>query len=325
MTSTENTRRTCIAVTGATGFIGATICRVLHEAGFAVRILVRSRQRAQTLGACVDGMVEGDLHDRKALVRLVDGAVAVVHCAGVVRGAQQADFDRVNVEGLENLLAVMSEAGTDGPARLLSLSSLAAREPALSFYANSKYRGEQVLLQQAGALQWLALRPPAVYGPGDRELLPLFQLMSRGFAPVPGSTTARFSMIYVDDIAGFVLAWLQQPAATTGVFALDDGTPGGYSWQDVAAAVAHLCQRPVRVVRVPAVLLNLPAWVNRALARRFGYAPMLTPEKLRELRHPDWVCDNRAVQQVLDWQPRYQLESGLAHTPGWCRSLGRQG
>jgi nucleoside-diphosphate-sugar epimerase len=191
----------------------------------------------------------------------------------------------------------------------------------LSFYASSKYRGEQVLVNQASALHWLALRPPAVYGPGDRELLPVFRLMSRGIAPVPGSLEARFSMIYVDDIAGLVLAWLRQAEPPSGVFALDDGTPGGYSWQDVAAVVARLCQRPVRVVRLPAALLSMPAWVNRSFARLFGYAPMLTPEKLRELRHPDWVCDNRALQQVLDWQPRYRLEAGLAHTRGWCRKL----
>lgn len=321
MPSRENTERTRIAVTGATGFIGRAICRVMHESGFAVRILVRSLQRAQSLGAYVDETVAGDLHDREALSRLVDGVFAVVHCAGVVRGARQADFDYVNVEGLENLVAVMSAVRPEGSARLLSLSSLAAREPALSFYANSKFRGEQLLIQKAQALNWLALRPPAVYGPGDRELLPVFRLMSMGIAPLPGSTDARFSMLYVDDIAGVVLSWLRQSVPPSGVFSLDDGTPGGYSWQDVAAVVSGLCQRTVRVVHVPAALLNVPAWVNRALAQLCGYAPMLTPEKLRELRHPDWVCDNRALQQVLDWSPRYQLERGLVHTPGWCRTL----
>jgi nucleoside-diphosphate-sugar epimerase len=326
MTPVENAQRTWIAVTGATGFIGATICRVLHQAGFAVRILVRSSRRAQLLAACVDELVQGDLHDRAALGRLVDGVFAVVHCAGVVRGARQADFDRVNVEGLENLVTVMLRVQPDRPARLLSLSSLAAREPSLSFYASSKYKGEQVLLTQAGSLDWLALRPPAVYGPGDRELLPVFRLMSRGIAPVPGRADARFSMIYVDDIAGLVLAWLQQAAPPSGVFALHDGTPGGYSWQDVAAVATRLCQRPVRTVHMPSPLLSIVAWANRGLARLFGYAPMLTPEKLRELRHPDWVCDNHAVQQVLDWQPRYQLEQGLARTPGWCPTLpGRLG
>ena len=85
--------------------------------------------------------------------------------------------------------------------------------------------------------------------------------------------------------------------------------------------MSHLCQRPVREFAVPAMMLSVPAWINRRLARWLAYAPMLTPEKLRELRHPDWVCDNNAIQQVLDWQPQVQLEEGLKRTPGWCPRL----
>jgi nucleoside-diphosphate-sugar epimerase len=317
---TENATHRWIAVTGATGFIGATICRVLHEAGFAVRILVRAPRRGVADSDYIDAVVVGDLHNHQALAQLVKGSFAVVHCAGAVRGARQSDFDRVNAHGLSNLLAAIAAAGVEAPRRLLSLSSLAAREPLLSCYAASKHKGEQVLREQAGDLSWLALRPPAVYGPGDRELLPLFSLMARGIAPVPGNPAARFSMVYVDDVATLVLAWLQQAQPATGVFEFDDGTPGGYTWQDVRDTVARLCHRPVRILRVPAPLLSVPAWINRTLARLFGYAPMLTPEKLRELRHPDWVCDNSALQQALDWQPRYRLEQGLALTPGWRRN-----
>ena len=86
-----------IAITGATGFIGQTICRVLHTAGFGIRILARSPQRINGLAACVKEVVQGDLHDRQALTALVAGTGAVIHCAGAVRGARQSDFDRVNV------------------------------------------------------------------------------------------------------------------------------------------------------------------------------------------------------------------------------------
>ncbi|MFC1773040.1 NAD-dependent epimerase/dehydratase family protein [Pseudomonadota bacterium] len=309
-----------IAITGATGFIGQTICRVLHAAGFGIRILARSPQRINGLAACVEEVVQGDLHDRQALTALVAGAGAVIHCAGVVRGARQSDFDRVNVEGVKNLLNAVTAA--EDSTRLFYLSSLAAREPELSYYARSKYRSEQLLAECATDLSWLALRPPAVYGPGDRELLPLFKLMSHGLVPVLGERDARFSMIYVEDIAQLVLAWLQQDVTTSGVYALDDGKAGGYSWDDVSNTVGQLCQRRVHTLKVPGVMLDVPARVNRSLGRLLGYAPMLTPEKLRELRHPDWVCDNQALKTVVDWQPRYQLAEGLRQTPGWCARQG---
>jgi len=311
----------CVAVTGATGFIGQTLCRLLQQHGWRVRALLRSPGRARELQLCVDEPLPGALDDPAALTRLVSGAAAVVHCAGAVRGASQQAFDRVNVDGVRNLLAALG--AVDKPPRLLCLSSLAAREPHLSFYAASKRRGEQLLEQHAGGLEWLALRPPAVYGPGDRELLPLFRVMAKGFAPLPGRADARFSMIFVDDIAAAVLAWLRQPAVPSGVYSLHDGRRGGYDWADVCATVEALCQRRVRPLPIPPGLLDVPAWLNRSLAPWFGHAPMLTPEKLRELRHPDWVCDNDALQEVLDWQPAVQLEEGLRRTPGWCPSIER--
>jgi nucleoside-diphosphate-sugar epimerase len=309
-----------IAVTGATGFIGRTICRQLLDAGFRVRALTRSKSRSPgksglpQSGNLVE--VSGSLENTKSLKLLVQDTAAVVHCAGAVRGATQQDFDRVNVDGVRNLLNVLE--GLAEPPRLLTLSSLAAREPGLSYYAASKYQGEQVLINEASKVSWMALRPPAVYGPGDRELLPLFRAMGRGIAPVPGSPEARFSMVFVEDLAGAVIAWLRCQRFTSGVYSIDDGRAGGYDWPEVAQTVARLCSRKVRLLRVPEWLLDIPARVNRQAGRVLGYAPMLTPEKLRELRHPDWVCDSIGLTEQTGWQPAVQLEEGLRLTPGWC-------
>ena len=304
-----------IAITGATGFIGRRICERLLDAGYRVRALVRSPGKAREILPEQVELVEGSLAGDDRLAELVHGVEAVVHCAGAVRGATRAQFDRVNVDGVRSLLRVLESQ--DEPPRLLSLSSLAAREPGLSHYAASKRMGEQVLVDEAQRVQWMALRPPAVYGPGDTELLPLFRAMARGFAPVPGAPDARFSMLFVDDLAAAVTAWLGSPATGSGVYTLEDGQAGGYDWRSVADTVTAICNRRVRLLPVPAWLLDIVAGSNSLAARVFGYAPMLTPEKLRELRHPDWVCDSEALQAELDWQPGYQLEAGLRATPGW--------
>jgi len=308
-----------IAITGATGFIGTAICRQLRKDGYQLRVLARDRQRAVAMHGGDTEIVSGDLQDRKALQTLVSGVDAVVHCAGAVRGATREQFDVVNVEGLRNLLQAMT-ASQPSP-RLLALSSLAAREPELSFYSGSKYRGEQVLLHEAGHLDWIAVRPPAVYGPGERELLPLFRMMGRGFAPIPGDARARFSMLFVDDLARLVAVWLNSDCPENGVYTIHDGRDGGYSWMDVVQTVAVLCQRKVWPLRVSPLWLALPARVNRLLGKWFGYAPMLTPEKLNELRHRDWVCDNEAIERLLGWKPSTQLAEGLKQTPGWCPRL----
>lgn len=220
-----------IALTGATGFIGGTLARQLHAGGWQVRALVRPGSKQTQLTGIAAELVEGRLEDDASLRRLTAGTAAVIHCAGAVRGITRADFDRVNVAGVARL--AQAAATREPPPRFLLISSLAAREPGLSHYAASKHRGELALVETAGAMEWTALRPPAVYGPGDKELLPLFVWIGRGVVPVVSSPGARFSLIYVEDLAAAVLRWLENGRCERRVFELHDGRQGGYDWEDV--------------------------------------------------------------------------------------------
>jgi nucleoside-diphosphate-sugar epimerase len=233
-----------------------------------------------------------------------------VHCAGAVRGRSARDFDPVNVEGVARL-ASATRAERPAPA-IVHLSSLAARHPELSPYAASKRRGEQALL---GAPEWVVLRPPIVYGPGDRELLPLFRWMARGIAPIVGPRGGRWSLIYVDDLAEAVI-WLVLRGPTGRVFELDDGQPSGYAMDDVVAAAERYRGRAIVRVPVPASLLGGLAWLNVLGARIRGRAPMLTPGKVREIFHPEWTCDNTALADATGWRPRIRLDEGLRRTLG---------
>lgn len=294
-----------IALTGATGFIGGAVQRHLVGQGFRLRALTR-RPRAAVAG--VD-WVAGSLADETALARLVAGADTVIHCAGAVRGATAAAFVDTNVEGSRRLLAA---ARADGQCRrFLLLSSLAARNPELSWYAASKREAERLLTAAAGELALTVLRPTAVYGPGDRELRPVFEWLLRGWLFIPGSAAARLSFLHVEDLAAAVASWLAAPRPVPGVFELHDGRPGGYDWPALAAIGAQVRHGPVRRVAVPAPLLNGLAQGNLALGRLVGRAPMLTPAKLRELRHPDWSCDNAAWQGAVAWAPRLELVQAL--------------
>nr|MCU0935663.1 NAD(P)-dependent oxidoreductase [Gammaproteobacteria bacterium] len=184
-----------LAVTGATGFIGGAVTRRFATSGWRVKALVRVPSRAAGLTALGVETVPGDLSQPDALAALVGGAAAVVHCAGAVRGISGADFRAANVDGVGHLARAVSRVAPAVPVVLLS--SLAAREPHLSPYAASKRAGEEAFAEAGGGLQWVALRPPAVYGPGDREMRPLLQALMRGLAPAPGGAGGRFSLLYV--------------------------------------------------------------------------------------------------------------------------------
>jgi nucleoside-diphosphate-sugar epimerase len=226
-----------------------------------------------------------------------------------VRGADSEDFIRVNKHGVSRLVQAATEQ-LPKP-RFLLISSLAAREPHLSPYAASKRQGEEELAAGAGEMPWAALRPSVVYGPGDKELLSLFRLMYRGVGLVLGPTDARFSMLYVDDLAEAVAQWLKCGNTRQRVFEVHDGQPDGYSWDDLIKTMARVREGRVRPVRISAPFLSILASINFVAAQAAGYAPMLTPGKVRELRHSNWVGDNTLFTRETGWIPLVRLEAGL--------------
>ena len=306
-----------IVITGATGFIGSRLAKRLASTGWHIRALVRSASLGKRPKDFESEWVTGDLEDMDSLKRLVAGADAIVHCAGAVRGASQEDFDRINVRGVARLVQIAAEQNPKP--RFLLVSSLAAREPQLSFYAASKRNGEKALASHSGNMFWSVFRPSAVYGPGDREMLPLFQWMFRGIAPVIGSDENRVSLLYVEDLADAIISWLYNSKQSKRFYELHDGYQNGYSWQDIIDVVEHLNGKSIFRANIPVSLVKLTASINLIAAKVFGGSPMLTPGKVRELIHPNWVADNDLLTRETGWVPRVLLEEGLLHTFGPVR------
>jgi len=303
-----------IAITGATGFIGSWLAKRLASVGWHIRALIRAAALDKRPRDIEPEWITGDLGDIASLEKLVAGADAVVHCAGAVRGARQEDFDLINVDGVARLVKVAAEQKP--PPRFLLVSSLAAREPQLSFYAASKRNGEKALALNAGNMFWSIFRPPAVYGPGDREMLPLFQWMYRGLAPLIGADKNRVSLLYVDDLADAMISWLQNAKHSERFYELHDGHQRGYSWQEIIAVVERLNGKSVLRVNIPVPFVKLIAAVNLTGAKIFGRSPMLTPGKVRELTHSNWVADNDQLSSETGWVPKVMLDQGLRLTLG---------
>lgn len=313
MTATDLSSPACqgpVAITGITGFVGRALAQRLLAAGVAVRGLIR--QRHADLPAAIE-RVTGDLHSPGALDALIANTSLVVHCAGAVRGRERADFDRVNVAGTEALLARIGQVHPG--VRLIHISSLAARAPELSHYAASK-RAAETLFDDATRCRWTLLRPTAIYGPGEKELAPLLASMARGFAPTPAVADARVTLIHIDDVIDAILAAAANPDSQSGCFELSDAHAEGYGWDELCAAVAALRQRKIRRIPVPVALLTAAGRINLTLSGWFGYAPMLSPGKVRELTHPDWSCDIEPFTAASGWRPRIDLAQGLATVLG---------
>lgn len=296
-----------VFITGATGFIGQRLVSTLLEQGHTVRAMVRPDQfRDKRLPQGCE-QVSVELTDVDKLTVIVAQSSAVIYCAGSVRGRNPADFATANITGVKTMLEALDRADHKPP--MLLLSSLAASRPKLSDYACSKFEGEQ-LCQSYPLLPWTIFRPSAVYGPGDREMLPVLKLIRRGLLAHAGPRDQRLSLLHVDDLVSAIIAWLSvSRECEHKIFAIDDGTPGGYSWLDIGEAVSD---GNFRTLLLPRSVLQAAAAINLMLSWLLAYAPMLTPGKVRELIQSDWLCDNSEFTDISSWQPRWDLKQGAA-------------
>ena len=297
-----------LAVTGGTGFVGRRLIDLAAERGHQVHALTRRPQDSR------DGVewIEGSLEDRDALERLVTESDAVIHVAGVINAADAAGFEAGNVTGTLAMLAAATAAGTR---RFVHVSSLAAREPKLSQYGASKARSEELV--RGSGLDWVVVRPPAVYGPGDKETLELFKMARAGLILLP--PRGRLSLIHVDDLARLLLALAESDEPNKDVLEPDDGRSGGWTHREFASALGRAVGRRAVSLATPSPLLRIGAALDRLVRRDKA---KLTPDRAAYFCHPDWVVSSSSAPAEQVWRPQIVTEQGLAQTAEWYRAEG---
>jgi nucleoside-diphosphate-sugar epimerase len=297
-----------LGITGGTGFVGSHLIDRALAAGHQVKALTRREQPPR------DRLewVAGGLDDREALHRLVVDSDAIIHVAGVISAPDAAGFEKGNVEGT---LAMLAAATAGGVKRFVHVSSLAAREPRLSLYGGSKARSEE-LVERSG-LDWAIVRPPAVYGPGDKETLELFKMARGGQIYMPPA--GRISLVHVDDLARLLLALAEAHAPSKILVEPDDGRPRGWSHREFGDALGKAVGVPARTISTPRFLLAVGSRLDRLVR---GNKAKLTPDRVAYFCHPDWVASSGLKPPPDLWQPEIETLEGLKQTAQWYREEG---
>ena len=298
-----------VALTGATGFSGPLILESLLEQGHEVAALAR---KPEALAGRKVQIVKGDLADEAALAALVKDADAVLHVAGAISARNRFGFFAANLEGTRRLYAAARGAGLK---RFVFVSSMAAREPALSSYGASKAAAEHFLIGQYGGPEVLVLRPPAIYGPGDKATLPLMKALQAKTAFVPGRKDARFALMHVRDFARVAAEAVASPR--TGLVELDDRN-GSYDWTMLAAESRRLTGLPQRVVYIPKPVAYAAAAAMEGYSRVTNKPSLTNPGKVNELYHRDWTAGG----EIWPRERAIGLSEGLAETLTWYRQHG---
>ena len=329
-----------VLVTGASGFVGSHVVRVLQSRGSQVFALLRPTSSVSGLEGVPFEVRRGTLGDLDSLKRAVQGMDAVIHVAGAVTAPSRQAFLEHNSEGTRRLLeAVRSEA--PGLQRFVYVSSLAASGPSrdgaprvesdfpqvVSAYGESKLAGEDHVRAFASQIPSLIVRPPLVYGPRDRGVLTLARAVARGWMPLlpsdPSVSSKLYSQIYGEDLANGIVEMALSTVSgwTSGeafFLAGDEIVTQERIFEEMASALGRKATR-----------VSIPSWVLRGAAHTLGIIGAvsgksfpLNPDKLPELFAPAWTCSPKRIREVFGVEARTSFSAGIQATMDWYSRQG---
>ena len=320
-------------VTGASGFIGSHLVEHLLLQGFTVRVLLRSTSSTAWLESLPLEKASGDLFQHDRLAEAVSGVDFVFHSAGLTKAKRPEEYFRANTEGTANLVgAVLQHARSLRRFVLVSSQTAAGPSPSatpiteshppnpITTYGRSKLAAEREALKHVDKIPVTIVRPPAVYGPRDKDIFEFFRTFSRGLQPMVGFHEKYISLIHVLDLVrGIVMAGESDAARGQTYFI---SSPRAYGWKEVGEITRRVMGRRALRVRIPEPGVYAIASIAQ-FASLFSPKPaLINLEKARDMVQDFWTCDGSRARQDFGFEPQISLEHGIEETVEWYRKAG---
>lgn len=323
-----------VLVTGGSGFLGSHVAEQLSKAGHTVVALVRkssNRKFLETLSGLE--FAEGTVEDKASVDRAMRGVDAVVHSAGLVKARSEDEFFACNTQGTANLLDAAIEHAPSLK-RFVHVSSLEACGPSfdrrpvpanqerpVTAYGRSKLAAEKACVSRSDKLPVVVIRPAAIYGPRDVEILEAFRAVRRRQYPVIGDGAMLGSYTFGPDCARACIAAIDANVPSGSIYFVDDGEPLSMARAMGELLPAAMGMRPLVRFGVPFGVLRLASLGVETYGKLRNKPVMLTREKVAMLRH-HWVCDSDKTRTDLAWQPEVPFAEGLRRTAKWYEEQG---
>lgn len=320
-----------VLVTGANGFIGSRVCRLLVASGYAIRIICRQTSDLSLIEDIPYAKVIADITDPNTLAPAVSGVDYIIHLAGLVKAKTEAAFFRVNQYGTLCLLNVVKNNNLDLK-KFVLVSSVAASGPAsdtprkesdppapITTYGRSKLAGEEATQPFHDLIPITVVRPPAVYGPGDQAILTVFDVVNKRLRPYMAGGNNRVQMVYVDDLARGIKAAMESDRSAGETYFIADAQ--SYSTREMMDIIGRLLDKKGIGVTIPMPMLHVIAFFSETFFKIIGRAPMFSRQKVRDLT-TDWRLDVSKARDHLDFETEVDFPEGARITIEWYRREG---
>lgn len=324
-----------VLLTGGSGFLGSHIAEQLSAQGHQVRALVRKTSNTKFLEE-LSGveLFEGAVSDVDSLKQACIGVDAVIHSAGLVKAKKPEEFHRTNCGGTVNVLeAALTQKHSIK--RFVLVSSLAAVGPSVdgspvdpaeapgpvTHYGRSKLAAERAVQAKKDQIPVTIIRPPAIYGPRDQEILAIFQAVKARVLPYFGTPDNRLSMIYGGDAAAACIRAVMSDVPSGNAYFVEDGRV--YRFAEMIEEIeAALGKRAWLRFPIPRPVMTGVALGSELFGKMANKPMMLTRDKLNELFAPNWVCSAADTRADLAWRPEMAFSDGARLTADWYRQAG---
>lgn len=329
----KNKEKLKALVTGANGFVGSHLVEELLSRGYQVTCLVRKTSNLRWLSGLKVEYVYADISQKESLKNVLKEMDFVFHVAGLTKAKSQEEYFRANYWGTKNLIEACVE---DNPQirRFVYVSSQAAVGPGkdgqplnenslcnpITDYGKSKLEGEKIVLEYSSKLPVTIIRPPAVYGPRDSDILGFFKVANKGFRTLFGRGESYISLCYVEDLAEGIILAAESPKAIGQIYFIADDQ--NYSWREAFGIIACVLDKEVITLRIPNAFLFTVAFILENIFRLLGKPALVNMQKVREITQKYWLCDVSKAKKELGFSPQYKLEEGARKTVGWYKEKG---
>lgn len=315
-------------VTGGTGFIGSHLVEALIKRGADVRCLVRKKNDLKWLNHLPVELVEGDCTDSASLREAVQGVDQVFHSAGVTKALKEETYFEINAKGTENLIHACLDINPSLK-KFIYLSSQAAAGPCqdeerkkesdhcepVSAYGRSKRRGEEFCLEHRHRIPLIILRPPAVYGPRDRDVYAFFKILKKRIKPIFSRHEQHISLCYVDDVVQAALLASDSRGSDGEIFFLSDGQD--YRLDQIGDLFEKSMNLHAHRIYIPGWVVSSIATFSELISTFLGKPPLINKGKVEEMVQKNWLCDITKAKTLLGFEPHFTLAEGIKITYEW--------